>query len=113
MHTDTFDNVNYRILLKQHNGDESRARAAWHRILNLGGYGDVPFEYEGGLCVAGLRVLADERSQGQSLAVSYNMASEARGGTAYTRPMARPEPAGDLNDRIKQIEDIASGDRPK
>lgn len=112
MNTDTLDNVNYRILLKQHGGDEMRARAAWAQILGLGGYGNVPFEYEGGLDVHGLRVVVDEAKQKQSQAVAYNVTSYARGTEAYTTPTAIPQAPSGLEDRIKQIEDIASGDKP-
>lgn len=109
----TLDNVNYQILLQQHGGDEVRARAAWQQILGLGGFGDVPFEYAGGLDVAGLRVLADERRQKQAQAVAMNVQSMAHGDTSFLSHVPVPEPAGDLEDRIKQIEDIASGDKPK
>lgn len=101
----TLDNVNFQILLKQHGGNFERARQAWDAILRLGGYGDVPMTYEGGLDVRGLRILADERSQGQSQAVVMTI---HRG---ETTPV--PQAADDLEDRIKQIEDIASGDKPK
>lgn len=108
----TLDNVNYRILLQQHGGDEIRARAAWQRILGLGGYGNVPFEYEGGLDVKGLRVVVDERKQKQSQGVAYNVTSHARGNEAYTMPSNLPQAPSDLEDRIKEIEDITAGDNP-
>lgn len=106
------NNVNYQILLKQHNGDEGRARAAWRQILGLGGYGDVPFEYEGGLDVQGLRVLVDEQKQKQSQAVAFNVQSYASGTRAQLARQNVPQAPSDLGDRIKQIEDIASGDKP-
>lgn len=111
--TGVLDNVNFRLLLDAHGGNFERAKAAWDRILHLGGYGDVPFEYEGGLDVGGLRVLADERRQKQAQGVAMNVHSQAHGGKSFLSHVPVPEPAGDLEDRIKQIEDIASGDKPK
>jgi hypothetical protein len=113
MTTDTLDNVNYRILLQQHGGDESRARAAWRQILGLGGYGAVPFEYEGGLDVRGLRILVDEKRQGQVQALAMNLAHTAIGGRPQMLNVPVPDTANDLEDKIKQIEDIASGDKPQ
>ena len=109
----TLNNVNYQILLKQHNGDEPRARAAWRQILGLGGFGDVPFEYEGGLDVQSLRVLVDERKQGQAQAIAMNLAHTAIGGRPQMMNVPVPDTATDLEDRIKKIEDIASGDKPQ
>ena len=98
------NNVNFQILLKQHNGDFPRAKKAWDTILGLGGYGDVPHEYEGGLDVQGLRILLDERKQKQSQAQVMTMHK----GQVMHVPQCPP----DLEDRIKKIEDIASGDHP-
>ncbi len=113
MDATTLNNVNFRILLQQHNGNLERAQAAWRQILSLGGYGNVPFEYEGGVDVKGLRVLLEERQQKQSQAEAFNIQSYAKGTQAFTTHQPVPETFSDLDDRIKKIEDLAAGDKPK
>lgn len=105
MTTETFNNVNFQILLKQHGGDQIRALAAWQKILKLGRFGDVPHTYAGGLDVGGLRTLADERSQKQYQA---EVMSFYKGNAVPIQECGND----DLGDRIKQIEDIAAGDSP-
>lgn len=107
------NNVNFQLLLKQHGGNFPRAKAAWDKILSLGGFGDVPFHYEGGLDVGGLRVLLDEQKQGQAQAVAMNIHHAAQGGQAVAFEAPVPSAASDLEDRIKKIEDLANGDDPK
>ena len=109
------DNVNFRVLLAQHGGDYTRAKKAWDRILGLGRFGDVPHEYEGGLDLGGMRRMLDERKQGQKQALTLNVgfSFDGRKKTFEQQNTLAPEAPGDLDDRIKQIEDIASGDDPE
>ena len=112
--TETLNNVNFAILLKQHNGDYTRAKQAWDRILQLGRFGDVPHTYAGGLDVQGLRVMLDERKQKQQQALTLNVgfAYDTRTKNIDGANRLAPEAPGDLQDRISHIEDIASGDDP-
>lgn len=105
MSTATIDNVNFRLLLKAHNGDESRARLAWEKICQLGGFGGIPFEYEGGLDTKGLRIGRDEFDNG---IIHNGREVIAIAGRTFSAPL--PPPSAD---DIKRIEDVASGDRPK
>ncbi len=93
------DHVSFKILLKAHNGDFQRAKQAWDSILSLGGFGGVPLTYEGGLDIRGLRVAADEQSQGGNEEfMTFNADGE-------------PLPPTGINpDNIKRIEDLAVGD---
>ncbi len=115
MHQQTLDNVNFRVLLAQHGGDYTRAKKAWDRILGLGRFGDVPHQYEGGLDIKGMRVMLEERKQKQKQALTLNVGFQydRRSGTMEQANTLAPEAPGDLEDRIKQIEDIASGDDPE
>lgn len=99
-------NVNFEILLKMHNGDMGRARAAWDKICALGKYGDVPPTYEGGLDVKGLQIAAEETEQG-----TYK-----RMNPLYGKVPAQPiylTTAPISADDVKRIEDIAAGDKVK
>lgn len=108
------DNVNFKLLLQQHGGDYSRAKAAWDKILQLGGYGNVPHNYEGGLDVKGLRVMLEERQQGQAQAVAFNPHYvAARNGEAVAEHTPIPRGPENLEDVIHKIEDIAAGDNPQ
>lgn len=112
--TETLNNVNFKILLKQHGGNFARAKQAWDRILQLGRFGDVPHTYEGGLDVQGMRVMLDEQKQKQKQAITLNVnyAYDRRTGDREQYNTLAPEAPSDLHDRISRIEDIASGDDP-
>ncbi len=105
------NNINFELLLKSHNGNFERAKAAWDKILALGKFGQVPFTYAGGLDVQGMRVLVDERKQKQATAIAFNPRYTMQGGQiiANHSPVESPE---DLEDNLHKIEDIASGDDP-
>ena len=115
MQSPTLDNVNFRVLLAQHGGDYTRAKKAWDRILGLGRFGDVPHEYEGGLDVSSMRRMLDERKQNQRQALTLNVGFQydKRTGSTEQANQLAPEAPTDLEDRIKRIEDIASGDDPE
>lgn len=110
----TLDNVNFRVLLAQHGGDVTRAKKAWARILQLGRFGDVPYTYEGGLDVHSMRVMLDEQKQNQKQAITLNVgfSFDGRKKSVEQENVLAPEAPTDLEDRIKRIEDIASGDDP-
>ncbi len=106
--TNPLNNVNYRLLLEAHGGNVQKARAAWDKIRHLGKFGNVPFEYEGGLDVGGMRVVVEERRQNQSQATAFTLGS---GRPAFEMQTVE-ESVEDYEDRIKRIEDIAAGDNP-
>lgn len=113
MPTDLLNNVNFTLLLKQHDGNFARAKQAWDRILQLGRFGNVPHSYEGGLDLQGMRVMLDEQKQGQKQAITLNAGyAMGRGGQIEKANTLAPEAPDDLDERIKRIEDIASGDNP-
>lgn len=115
MQSQTLDNINFQILLKQHGGNFTQAKKAWDRILSLGRFGDVPHTYEGGLDLGGMRVMADEARQKQAQALTLNVGFQydPRKGKAEQANTLAPEAPSDIEDRIKRIEDIASGDDPE
>jgi hypothetical protein len=97
-------NINFQLLLKQHGGNMSRAMQAWHRICQLGGFGNVPPSYAGGLDLQSLRTALDE--QGDYRRYEATTFGEKSGEmTGVVSPT--------LSDDIARIEDIASGDSPK
>lgn len=100
MIADTLHNVNFAILLKQHGGNYPRAKAAWEKICTLGGYGNVPEDYAGGLDVKGIRIARDEFDQGEPQAMRVDPLTQKM---IYFTPTSV--------DDIKRIEDMASGDR--
>lgn len=98
-------NVNFELLVKMHNGDLGRAKAAWERICQLGRYGAVPPTYEGGLDVKGLKAALEDINSGQ---YEYELKTYAKGQRAVQTQFAPT-----LGDDIKRIEDLAAGDRPQ
>lgn len=98
----TLDNVNFQILLKQHGGNFAQAKKAWDRICHLGGFGNVPVTYEGGLDVKGMRITQDEISQGEIRALQFD---------PNARQAIPRQVSPTLADDIKRIEDLASGDK--
>lgn len=98
-------NVNFEILLKMHNGDMGRAKAAWEQICSLGRYGNVPLTYEGGLDVKGLKNGLEDVKSGH---YEYEVKTYAPGHKATLTQFAPT-----LEDDIKRIEDLAAGDKPK
>lgn len=100
--TETFDNINFQILLKQHGGNMNRALYAWRRICELGRYGDIPHTYEGGLDLKGIRIRLDEESQKEITGVIYHPITK--------QPLLVEDRAS--TDDAKRIEDIAAGDDP-
>ena len=106
------ENVNFKILLQQHGGNFARAKEAWDKILAIGGFGNVPHTYEGGLDVRGLHVLLDERKQGQATAIAYSPRYAVRGSQVIPDHQEVPQAADDLEEKIHKIEDIAAGDDP-
>lgn len=106
------ENVNFKILLKQHGGDFVRAKQAWDKILQIGGFGNVPHTYEGGLDVRGMHVLLDERKQGQATAIAFNPRYAAQGTNPIADHRPLPEAASDLEEKIHKIEDITAGNDP-
>lgn len=111
--TTVLDNVNFKILLKQHGGDFARAKAAWDKICQIGGFGNVPHTYEGGLDVRGMHVMLDEKKQGQATSMAFNPKYVMRGNNIIANHQPVPEADDALEERIHKIEDIASGDNPK
>lgn len=112
MTTELLNNINFKLLLSQHHGDFSRAKAAWDRILQLGRFGNVPYTYEGGVDVQGMRVMLDEQKQDQKQAITLNAGYQMVHGRMERANTLAPDAPDDLEDRIKRIEDIASGDNP-
>lgn len=112
--TETLNNINFQLLLKQHGGNYTRAKQAWDRICQMGRFGDVPHTYEGGLDLQSMRIMLDEQKQKQSQAVTLNVgfAYDTRTGQMERANTLAPEAPSDLQDRISRIEDIASGDDP-
>lgn len=110
--TNTLDNVNFQILLKQHGGNFARAKAAWDKILQIGGFGDVPHTYEGGLDVRGMHIKLDEQKQGQMTAMAFNprYVMQGRQMVANHQPISNEDER--LEEKIHKIEDIAAGDDP-
>lgn len=99
---EALQNVNFQILLKQHGGNFPQAKAAWERICSLGGFGQVPVTYEGGLDLGGLRTALQESDQ-DKYEVKFQGAQES-----YHIPLSPT-----LSDDIKRIEDLAAGDTAK
>lgn len=97
------DNVNFKLLLAAHNGDEGRALQAWKKICSLGQFGDVPASYEGGLDVKGLNIAAEQSEQGDYIRGNPKFGQPGQPPELYIAPIPR--------DDIKRIEDIASGDK--
>lgn len=98
-------NVNFQLLLKAHNGDVGRAVQAWDAICSLGGFGNVPPNYEGGLDLQGLRQANDETTQGSYVRANPAHMVPGQSPFLYVAPVAA--------DDVKKIEDIASGDTPQ
>ena len=90
----TLDNVNFRVLLAQHGGDVTRAKKAWARILQLGRFGE------------------QKQNQKQAITLNVGFSFDGRKKSVEQENVLAPEAPTDLEDRIKRIEDIASGDDP-
>lgn len=95
------NHVSYAILLKQHGGNHGMATQAWNAICQLGGFGNVPTSYEGGLDVKGISIARDEFDQGEGPFLRV---------TPDRRPISFEPPTAD---DIKRIEDYAAGDKVK
>lgn len=96
------DNVNFKLLLKAHNGNIERSLKAWEFICNAGKFGNVPASYEGGLDVKGLRLALDEKGEVKEMRVDPLTAeSVGRFGVSVKE------------DDLKRIEDVAAGDKPR
>lgn len=100
--TATLDHVSFQILLKQHNGNRAMAEQAWRAICQLGGFGNVPTSYQGGLDVKGINIARDEFDQGEEPFLRVD---------APTGDPISFEPP--TLDDLRRIEDYASGDKPK
>jgi hypothetical protein len=96
-------NINFQILVKMHNGDVGRAKAAWDQICQLGRYGNVPPTYEGGLDVKGLKIALEEKEERKADVRTY---APGHGGVPN-------QFSPTLADDIKKIEDLAVGDKPR
>jgi hypothetical protein len=114
MTTELLNNINFKILLKAHNNDFGKAKDAWDKICSMGKFGNVPHTYEGGLDMQGMRTMLDEQKQGQQTAVTLNAGYAVGYGGQIERAntLAPSWDTHELADRIKRIEDIASGDNP-
>jgi hypothetical protein len=98
-------NVNFEILLKMHGGNVERAKHAWQQICQLGRYGNVPETYQGGLDVKGLKNALEDVKSGH---YEYEVKTYAPGHKGVATQFSPT-----LEDDIKQIEDLAAGDKPK
>lgn len=99
------NNVNFQILVQQHGGNVARAKEAWEQICLLGRYGNVPHLYAGGLDVKGLKNALEDVKSGH---YEHEVKTFAVG-----LPRQEPQFSPTLEDDIKQIEDLAAGDKPK
>jgi hypothetical protein len=113
---DTLDNVNFRLLVRAHNGNLERATAAWHHICALGGFGSVPVTYEGGVDVKGIRTSRDEYDHRGNTTIERgdHLDFDAIVDQHFMKlQVPLPVPVPPREDDIKRIEDIAAGDKPK
>jgi len=106
--TQTLNNVNFQLLLKAHGGNLERAMTAWQKICALGGYGDVPATYQGGLDVEGIRIARDEFDHGGNPEFARTGALDC---AELQIPLPTPLPP--MADDIKRIEDLAVGNNPE
>ena len=93
------NHVSFEILLKAHGGDHGKAQKAWNAICHLGGYGNIPTNYTGGLDVKGLYIAQEEFDNPRSRKIGLD-----------GLPMPLPPPP--TSDDMKRLEDLAAGDKP-
>ncbi len=96
------NHVSFDLLVKAHNGNVGKAKQAWQAICGLGGFGDVPTDYQGGLDTKGIGIARDEMDQGEIGFVRVNPVDQQQ--IRILPPTA---------DNLKRIEDYAAGDTPK
>lgn len=111
----TLDNVNFRLLVRAHNGNLEKATAAWNRICKLGGFGAVPVTYEGGVDVKGIRISRDEYDHGGN--DGFERTEKMEFNELVDRHFLKlqvplPVPLPPPSDDIKRIEDLTAGDKP-